>query len=335
MESDTLFITIAKVACTLAFVVVVLGAYTRLSDAGLGCPDWPGCYGQISVPQTQAEIDPGSDLYASRPLEQGKAWKEMIHRYAAGSLGLLILVLAILALRRRHEPGQQVWIPLALVGLVVFQAALGMWTVTWLLHPQVVMGHLMGGMTILLLLYWTILKQTAQKRRQPRRRTPQTLYPLALIALLVVYLQISLGGWTGANYAALICPDFPMCQGQWWPEVNFGGGFALRHEVGVNYEYGILDGPSRTAIHLSHRIGALITTLLVGSLAILAILRGNPPVRRTGAVLLVLLLAQVGLGIGNIVLQLPMVVAVSHNGVGALLMLCTATLLFHTITETG
>ncbi|OGT82400.1 MAG: cytochrome B [Gammaproteobacteria bacterium RIFCSPLOWO2_12_FULL_52_10] len=312
----------------LAFVVVVLGAYTRLSDAGLGCPDWPGCYGNVIVPDVQEEIDQSNEIYMSRPLEAGKAWKEMVHRYAAGTLGILILVIAILAWRARSQPGQQLTVPLLLVGLVIFQALLGMWTVTLLLKPIIVMGHLLGGMTILALLTWTYLKC---RSGTPAIRTKQ--HPLrfwSLLGLIIVAVQISLGGWTGANYAALICPDLPVCQGQWWPPMDFSEGFIPWRGLGVNYEFGVLEGPARTAVHMSHRLGAVITLLVVAFIAVRSILDACLNVRRAGSILLALLIVQFSLGVANVLLTLPIMVAVAHNGVAALLLLSILTLVFHT-----
>ena len=323
-----MYLHLTRIAMLLAFVVVVLGAYTRLSDAGLGCPDWPGCYGNVMVPDVQEEIDQSNEIYMSRPLEAGKAWKEMVHRYAAGTLGILILVIAILAWRARSQPGQQLTVPLLLVGLVIFQALLGMWTVTLLLKPIIVMGHLLGGMTILALLTWTYLKC---RSGTPAIRTKQ--HPLrfwSLLGLIIVAVQISLGGWTGANYAALICPDLPVCQGQWWPPMDFSEGFIPWRGLGVNYEFGVLEGPARTAVHMSHRLGAVITLLVVAFIAFRSILDACLNVRRAGSILLALLIVQFSLGVANVLLTLPIMVAVAHNGVAALLLLSILTLVFHT-----
>lgn len=323
-----MYLHLTRIAMLLAFVVVVLGAYTRLSDAGLGCPDWPGCYGNVMVPDIQEEIDQSNEIYMSRPLEAGKAWKEMVHRYAAGTLGILILVIAILAWRARSQPGQQLTVPLLLVGLVIFQALLGMWTVTLLLKPIIVMGHLLGGMTILALLTWTYLKC---RSGTPAIRTKQ--HPLrfwSLLGLIIVAVQISLGGWTGANYAALICPDLPVCQGQWWPPMDFSEGFIPWRGLGVNYEFGVLEGPARTAVHMSHRLGAVITLLVVAFIAVRSILDACLNVRRAGSILLALLIVQFSLGVANVLLTLPIMVAVAHNGVAALLLLSILTLVFHT-----
>ena len=320
-------LNILRVTMVLAFTVVVLGAYTRLSDAGLGCPDWPGCYGNITVPKSQDHIDESNKVYASRPLEQSKAWKEMIHRYAAGTLGFLILILAVLSWKNRGQGGPLI-LPIILVVLVIIQALLGMWTVTLLLKPIIVMGHLLGGMTILLLLMWFYLKQ--RHRVTPAHIRPSPLHTWAVLCLAMVFIQISLGGWTSANYAALICPDFPVCQGQWWPAMDFRDGFIPWRGLGTNYEYGVLGPQARTAIHVSHRIGAVLTLIIVGITSIRAVFATDRRIKHAGIVILLVLISQFSLGVANVLLTLPIGVAVTHNGVAALLLVSTGMLLFHT-----
>ncbi|MGD2118790.1 MAG: COX15/CtaA family protein [Chromatiales bacterium] len=325
--SDVTYFRVVVFTCLLAFVVVGLGAYTRLGDAGLGCPDWPGCYGELLVPEHEGEVEHKHYL-EQRPLETHKAWKEMIHRYFAGTLGLLILLIAVVSWLKRKQSGQPVWHPLFLLGLVIFQAALGMWTVTLQLKPVIVMGHLLGGIATFALLFLLAL------RVNPRRDRSMPLAPgpfgkaTALAALLVVFTQIALGGWTSSNYAAVACPDFPTCQAQWWPETDFKEAFVLWRGLGVNYEYGVLEHPARVAIHLTHRIGALVTFLFVGWLGWRLIRSASSPLTQTGWLISVLLLLQVSLGIGNVVLALPLLVAVAHNMVGSLLLLSMVLLSF-------
>lgn len=326
--SKRLFTRLALFATGLALVVVVLGAYVRLSDAGLGCPDWPGCYGRIAVPGAGEAIEQANLSFPERPLEAAKAWKEMIHRYFAGGLGLLIAALAATAWTRRHTPGQQVGLPMALVGLVIFQALLGMWTVTLLLKPVVVMAHLLGGLSTLGLLWWLTLRHTGFL--QPLQAPPavlQGLRPWALLGLFVLGAQIALGGWTSANYAALQCTDFPTCQGEWWPPMDFQEGFVLWRGLGVDYEGGVLHNEARVAIHVTHRIGALVTLLYLGWLG-LRVWRSSASTRLRGvaAAMLGLLAVQVSLGIANIVLFLPLPVAAAHNAGAALLLLSLITL---------
>ena len=302
--------------CVLAFVVIVLGAYTRLADAGLGCPDWPGCYGQLIVPESAEQVTDKSYL-DQRPLEPEKGWKEMIHRYFAGALGLAILFIAVWSWRRRgSDPDQPVWLPTFLLLLVIFQAALGMWTVTLLLKPVVVMGHLLGGFATFSLLVLLALRVRGRRLAA----VPGGWRGAAAAGLLILVLQIALGGWTSSNYAALACLDFPTCQGSWAPEMDFDEAFVMWRGLGVNYEYGVLEHPARTAIHVTHRVGALVTLLYLGWL-VLALLRANAGLRGTAVMIGSLLLLQLGLGIGNVLLHLPLGVATAHNGVAALLLI--------------
>ena len=322
MTRDPLIFGLGCTATLLALSVVVLGAWVRLSDAGLGCPDWPGCYGQLAAP-TGPEIERANAAYPERPVEVGKAHREMVHRYAAGTLGLLILALAAVALRRRQRVGMG--LPLALLALVVFQSVLGMWTVTLLLKPLVVLAHLLGGLTILALLAWLTLSHAP---RRPVWPGSPYLHRFAMISLGVLIVQISLGGWTSTNYAALACTDLPTCQGQWWPQTDFASAFVPWHGLGIDYEGGILDGPARTAIHLSHRIGAVVASLVIAALALACYRWGRVPgVRGAGLGLLALLLLQVGLGLANVVWLLPLPVATAHNGGAALLLLAHVAIL--------
>ncbi len=324
-----LFINLNLFAVVLALVVIVLGAYTRLSDAGLGCPDWPVCYGHIGVPEHVNDVAKANQTYPDRPVEAGKAWKEMIHRYFASTLGLVIVVMAIIAIvrrKRQSDASQPIVIPIFLVALVIFQGLLGMWTVTLLLKPIIVMGHLLGGMTIISLLVWQLLRYSGVLSRiDITEKSLVSLKRLALVALAVVAIQISLGGWTSANYAALSCPDFPTCQDQWLPDLNFSEAFvpwqALAHDQ-KDYEGGVLNNDANVTIHLMHRLGALITVLIVGFLIFKLLFDSADVTAKRIALLLVVLLAlQITLGISNVVLSLPLFIAVAHNATGALLLL--------------
>jgi cytochrome c oxidase assembly protein subunit 15 len=316
---------LAGLTCLLAFVVILMGAYVRLSDAGLGCPDWPGCYGRLVVPEDHTEV---AGSFPDRQLHTGKAWKEMIHRYLAGTLGLAILALALLAWRHRKQPDQPLLLPTLLLGLVIFQAALGMWTVTLLVKPAIVTAHLLGGFATFVLLWLLFLRlRPAGPLTTPKGlKTPQI---HLWIALLVLVSQISLGGWTSSNYAALGCSEFPTCYGgQWWPAMDFREAFVIWRGLGVNYEYGILDNDARTAIHMTHRLGALLTFLVLGLLALRLIgLHDSGLLQRWGGLMLGLLLLQLGLGVSNVLWRLPLPVAVAHNGVAALLLLSLVTTL--------
>lgn len=297
-------------ATLLAVIVIGLGAYVRLSDAGLGCPDWPGCYGHlIGVPDAAHEQQAASQAFPQRPVDTGKAWKEMIHRYCAGALGLLILAICLLSWRRAMRQRQSPALPTALLGLVGLQAALGMWTVTLLLKPVIVTLHLLGGMSTLAVLVALSLRSASSEAPA----ADQTLRPAAALALLVVIAQIALGGWVSSNYAALACTGIPLCQGTWLPSMDFAQAFSLHRELGQTADGGLLSFAALTAIHWSHRIGALIVVLVVGSLALALLKIGEPRWRHWGILLLAMLAVQVGLGIANVLLSLPLALAVGHN----------------------
>ncbi len=302
------------------FVVVVVGAYVRLSDAGLGCPDWPGCYGELTPHLAQDDIAKAVEDQGGThgPVSLGKAWKEMFHRYIAGGLGLVILAIAVTAWLRRRELRQSPLLATSLLVLVMFQAALGMWTVTLLLKPVIVTLHLLGGLTTLALLAWLGLRQETFK---PVPAAAMRLRPWALLTLLIVVGQIMLGGWVSTNYAALACVDFPTCHGQWLPEMDFHHGFQLMRELGMTAAGTHLSYDAITAIHWTHRVGAAVTFLYAGGFAL--VLLRTAGLAGYGAVLLAVLLLQVALGIANVVAGLPLAVAAAHNA-GAAILLVTA-----------
>jgi len=302
----------------LSLIVIVLGAYTRLSNAGLGCPDWPGCYGHLTVPN---EVD--HQIY-NRMLESSKAWKEMIHRYVAGTLGLVILLIFSTSFLKRRILKRSLTLPLLLLIVVLFQALLGMWTVTLKLSPVVVSAHLLGGLTTLSLLWLLFLQYKTTKYFSLTKIKSQLKYGV-ILGLLLVIGQIFLGGWTSSNYAALACGiDFPKCLGQWWPNMNFLEGFRFLHEPGRNYEFGILSASARSSIQMTHRLGALIvfTYLIIIGWQLIK----KPSFRRLGVILVALLFTQVSLGITNVMMGLPLFIAVLHNLVAALLLLTLITL---------
>ena len=306
-----LFKRLSLLAAMLAFCVVVLGAYVRLSDAGLGCPDWPGCYGALTVPQSEAAINQAQQVFPTKPLETGKAWKEMAHRYLAGSLGLLVLALAVLAVKQRKQLQTPAMLSVGLVLLIGMQAMLGMWTVTLLLKPAIVTLHLLGGMTTLAVLTWIAVKHTSA--RALTLTSSQVM--LCRLFILVLLLQLMLGGWTSTNYAALACTDFPTCHGLWWPQMDVHDGFHVLRELGASRYGGNLGLDALTAIQWMHRLGAMLV-LLWGLLCVRLLW---PVASGLACVLLVALLLQITLGISNLLLHLPLVLAVLHNAGAALM----------------
>ncbi len=307
---------LAIFATGLALLVVLLGAYTRLTHAGLGCPDWPGCYGFISVPKTEAQLAHAELHFPDSPVEAHKGRNEMVHRYFAGTLALVIAMLAVQALRRHGRDGQPYRLPLLVLGVVFLQAAFGMWTVTLQLWPQVVTAHLLGGFATLSLLF--LLSLRLSRAYMPLPGLPRRVRRLAAVALLLVIGQIALGGWVSANYAAVACIDLPTCHGEWWPQADFANGFHLTQHIGPNYLGGQLDSDARTAIHMTHRLGALIVTLVTLTLAWQLHRVG---LRRLAKLVLAALCLQIGLGISNVLFHLPLAVAVAHNAGGAGLLL--------------
>ena len=300
----------------LALIVVILGAYTRLADAGLGCPDWPGCYGELLVPDVIS-----SDY--ERPLDVGKAWKEMIHRYAASTLGLSILVIFLLALFRKNEIKQSIKLPTALLLLVGFQGALGMWTVTEQVHPGIVTMHLFGGFSTTTLLFWLFLNQRPTTKIGRRVLKRHKLMLVVVTALLIF--QIFLGGWTSTNYAALSCGEyFPTCLDQMWPDnMDFKNAYYWG-ELGIDYEFGVLENQTRTAIQMVHRVGALVVTAAILGLSFA--FKNYVTFQKNIVVILALLGVQVALGIINVVMSLPMFAAVMHNAVALGLLLSLVSL---------
>ena len=310
-------------ALGLTALVIVLGVFTRLSDAGLGCPDWPGCYGHLLSPMSDQEIAQAKVRYPWRPVEISKAIKEMVHRYFAGSLVILVFILVWQALRHRHDRGVPVRLSLVLCGLILFQAVLGMWTVTWRLQPLVVVAHLLCGFTTLVLL-WLMLLRTGYVSIAKTSDGRYFFWAVGGLVLLVI--QIALGGWMSANYAALACSDFPTCQKQWWPDMDWLQGFILWRGIGPDYEFGTLESPARTAIHMAHRLGALFIFIYLFGLMVSLMKSGTSVVvKKTAGIVMVLLLLQLLLGIGNVVFALPMLVAIAHNIVAALLLLAMVT----------
>lgn len=312
-------LVIGTTVATLA--LVMLGAYVRLTNAGLGCPDWPGCYGKLSPGLAAEQIEAAQAEAPAGPVSLPKAWKEMVHRYLASLVGVMILGIAYQALRGRRrsdyaEQRTKPGLPLALVLLVVLQGLFGKWTVTLLLKPVIVTLHLLGGMALLAMLTWLSARQLELTAGPPSML--RGLRPWAFSALVVLALQIALGGWVSTNYAALACTDFPACHGRWLPPMDFEHGFHFLRELGMTAEGEPLSNDALNAIHWAHRVGALVTFVVVGFVGSRSLRIRD--LHGYGTTLLVLLTLQVVLGITNILGMLPLPVAVAHNGVAALLL---------------
>ncbi len=324
-------LAVATLVATLA--LVMLGAYVRLNNAGLGCPDWPGCYGKLSPTHAADQIHAAELAAPEGPVSLPKAWREMVHRYFASFVGVMILALAIQTLNNRRkrfidpdDPARKIGLPLALVVVVVLQGLFGKWTVTLLLKPVIVTLHLLGGMTLVAFLAWLSARHLQLTGGQPSAL--RRIRPLAAIALIVLCVQIALGGWVSTNYAALACVDFPTCHGSWQPATDFVHGFHFLRELGMTVDGEPLSNDALNAIHWAHRIGALVTFLTLTYVAHRAM--RLPAMRRIGGVVLALLFAQVTLGITNVLASLPLTVAVAHNGVAALLLAALVMLNFVT-----
>ena len=381
---------LAWAACVLAFFLIMYGSFVRLSNAGLSCPDWPTCYGRITWPVKPAAVAKADQAFPDRPVETHKAWREQTHRFAAGTLGVLVLVEALAATRVAKRRFGLVIAAVVLIGIgiplymakdyvsssvvaalgealllgvaifwrrsgwrrigvlalavVCFQALLGMWTVTWLLKPIVVTGHLLGGLATFALLAWVAWRLSQEReeggqvhfsrlaegagRASLKSEPDPVLFRAAAIGVALLAGQIFLGGWTSSNYAALACgiggSSFPTCLGQWWPAMDFHQGFVLWRGIGVDFQGGILDAASRTAIQMTHRFGAVAVFVYLSWLAYRV---GRAGMRWHAAALAVLLLAQVALGISNVMLGLPLPIAVAHTGGAALLLFALVGLL--------
>ncbi|MDF0751403.1 COX15/CtaA family protein [Marinobacter sp. 71-i] len=322
-------------ATLLAVVVIMLGAWTRLVDAGLGCPDWPGCYGFLTVPHDESRMAIANARFPDTPVDVEKGWPEMIHRYAAGTLGLVVFGLAGYAVRHRRE-GVPFRLPLFIAAFILLQGAFGMWTVTLKLWPQVVALHLLGGFTTLSLLALLTLRLRGEQQQTGERFSEAVpgglnrFRPWLYGGLMLVVMQIALGAWTAANYAAVACTDLPTCQGEWWPEdMDFQHGFDVTQHVGPNYLGGQLTADGRVAIHVSHRLGAMIVLAYFSVfLALLWRRTKRTPLAGHVQLVAVVLGAQIALGLANIVFHIPLSVAVAHNAMGAGLLLAVINLLW-------
>jgi cytochrome c oxidase assembly protein subunit 15 len=343
--------------------VIILGVFTRLADAGLGCPDWPGCYGHLLWPNEAHEIVKAEAKFPDAPVEHDKTWPEMVHRYLAGSLGLFILAIAIISLTQRKaqlasealnspasaasksalsrslassivDIGQRVPIklPLILLAMVILQATFGALTVTLKLWPKIVTTHLLGGFTTLTLL-WILTQRLGGSRwllNESQKNTLQTIKPWLIMGLIAVISQIALGGWVSSNYAALACPDLPKCLNQWIPPTDFKAGFNIWQDIGPNYLGGQLDNHARTAIHLTHRIGAIVVLVILIIMGVKLLRVKAKEVSQWVYLLWAVLCIQILLGMSNIIYSLPLSIAVAHAVVGAGLLITLISIIYRT-----
>jgi len=330
-----LFRRLSLLALLLCLVLIPLGAYVRLSDAGLGCPDWPGCYGHLGVPTADHHVAAANEAYPERPVEAAKGWKEMIHRYIATALGLVIMALLVTGWRGR-KAGLPWKLPTLMFVWVLMQGALGAFTVTWKVMPLIVTSHLLGGMVMFGLTWLLWLRGREQGR--PALVAPPVFKPLATAALLLLAVQIFLGGWTSTNYAALACPEFPHCaNGAMWPQQpNYVEAFRLWHPQGQyqSYEYGVLDQPTRQTIHAVHRLGAVVigTALILLGLFFAARgghIEGGRRWKGLGYSLVGMVVVQIVLGISAVHWGLPLAVATAHNAGAMLLLMVVLSINFH------
>jgi len=313
-----MFRKITLFSVVLALIVIVVGAYVRLSGAGLGCPDWPGCYGQAMVSDSADFKDQAMQAFPDKPLDIGKAWKEMSHRYLASFLGLMILLLASISWREKHCRTAAVTASVGLAFLLVLQAALGMWAVKMQVMPVVVTGHLVLGMVTFWLLFWLYLRvNTEVCSVKPKAG----LRVFAGFAMLILFLQIVLGGWVSTNYAALACNGFPQCNGAWWPDADYQTALNLLNGLFTGYT-GVISFDAQVAANSLHRVGALLSFILLSAVMLAATSATAPkPLRRAGLWLSVLLFIQISLGIISVKLGMPLWSGVAHNAFAALLML--------------
>ena len=306
----------------LTFDLIVFGSFTRLTDSGLGCPDWPGCYGHASPIGAQAPIAEAAAALPSGPVTPTKAWIEMIHRYLAMVVGALCLVMAVTSWAERRTLPHSPWWPTFTLVWVIVQGLFGKFTVTLKLYPAIVTLHLLGGLFLLALLAVQRESFLARPLALPAALRRGV---MAVLALLVV--QIALGGWVSTNYAVLACSGFPQCNGQWWPQADFANGFSLLRDLGHTSAGELLPFDALVAIHLAHRLFAVVLAVAAIALGVALLRRGDVVLARFGRVLLLLLAAQVATGLSNVVLQWPIVAALLHSAGAAALVLCLTMLL--------
>ena len=308
------FRKLAWVTAFLTLDLIMFGSFTRLTDSGLGCPDWPGCYGHSNPLSAGEPIRAAETALPSGPVTMTKAWIEMVHRYFAVGVGLLIIILAVQSWTRwRREGGRSPWLATGALAWVIGQGAFGALTVTMKLQPIIVTIHLLGGVGLLGLLVWLALREG----EVVHVRAPGAAVRLAALALVVVVMQVALGGWVSTNYAVMACPDFPLCHGQLVPAMDFAHAFTLWRSLGMTGDGQAIPFQSLVAIHWTHRLGAVAVIVVLG--ALLWQVWSAPGLKGLARALLVLVLLQFATGMSNVVLQWPLLAAVAHSGGAALL----------------
>jgi cytochrome c oxidase assembly protein subunit 15 len=336
LVKKSLLSRLALFASVFALGVIALGAFTRLIDAGLGCPDWPGCYGQLSVPVTKTAQQLADLQYPATPLVAYKAWAEMAHRYVVGGLSFLILaIIAVIFSQKNLRTRTNTVFALCLILLLTYQIMLGQWTVTLKLLPLVVTQHLLGGFLILAML-WLIYLNNAKPLFTAeflRRKAKRAIVTGAIVAVVLLVAQIILGAWTSTNYASLSCPDFPFCFHHHSITLHFKSAFNIFSPLGINYEGGVLPEAARQTIQMTHRVGALVVTLYLFIFMSLSMpqIKRFPELMAALYLVLGLLCIQLCIGISNVIFELPLVTALSHTVFAVLLLLAMITFTFKLI----
>ena len=323
---DSKISKLSFVGALFTLIVISLGAWVRLTDAGLGCPDWPGCYGLLTTPDTVDELAKAREYYPNADIDVGKAWREMLHRYMAGLLGLYVFFITYISIKYSKR---SYTLPVLISILIIIQAIMGMLTVTMLVKPTIVTTHLFFGMLTATLLFINSLKYSNISM------SPEKIPAIALIIITITWvfliIQILLGGWTSTNYASLACTDFPKCLDQWYPkEMIFNEAFNVINLPDVNYEGGILAYGAKVAIHYSHRITALILTFVfISALYVVFKLNKHSLLKKLMSISIIFFTLQVILGISNVVYSLPLNIAVWHTMNAAILMALISSALYY------
>ena len=323
---DSKISKLSFVGALFTLIVISLGAWVRLTDAGLGCPDWPGCYGLLTTPDTVDELAKAREYYPNADIDVGKAWREMLHRYMAGLLGLYVFFITYISIKYSKR---SYTLPVLISILIIIQAIMGMLTVTMLVKPTIVTTHLFFGMLTATLLFINSLKYS--NTSMTSEKIPAIALIIITITWIFLIIQILLGGWTSTNYASLACTDFPKCLDQWYPkEMIFNEAFNVINLPDVNYEGGILAYGAKVAVHYTHRITALILTFVfISALYVVFKLNKHSLLKKLMSISIIFFILQVVLGISNVVYSLPLNIAVWHTMNAAILMALISSALYY------